>query len=432
MSGPKVSVYTLTPEQRAAILAEQQRRRLELEKRQELLSELKNVAFTLDRKLGQLSQYRLIADLSNEHRRDSSLIDRIQDIDTRISQIKATALVSRQETDNARLEHALNSCILSLKRVSDDISELQRLAGKAEDMVTDSLSSQISSFFSSRAKANSSEKIDQFHETIDSLDSIYSCAYLPASLKKRLDSVMARLRTGDQVGDAFIQLEVFPILREYSAFKSLWDKYGEEYQALYRRYESLLVELNNHLPEMIPFSSEAIAKLKQLIADAEKKAQHAAEQAYISQALDDVMVEMGYPLWGQRDVTKRSGKHFRNELYRYSPTSAVNITYADDGQITMEIGKIDTVDRLPSSEETSALVDSMRSFCTDFMNIESRLASRGVVVRDRIALLPPSDSHAQIINLSDFVTVNQHRTNSGRKRLKTVIKPLEIKHDEQS
>ena len=217
MSGPKVSVYTLTPEQRAAILAEQQRRRLELEKRQELLSELKNVAFTLDRKLGQLSQYRLIADLSNEHRRDSSLIDRIQDIDTRISQIKATALVSRQETDNARLEHALNSCILSLKRVSDDISELQRLAGKAEDMVTDSLSSQISSFFSSRGEANSSEKIDQFQETIDSLDSIYSCAYLPASLKKRLDSVMARLRTGDQVGDAFIQLEVFPILREYKS-----------------------------------------------------------------------------------------------------------------------------------------------------------------------------------------------------------------------
>lgn len=428
MSGPKVSVYMLTPEQRAAIIAEQQRKRLELEKRQELLSEFKNMAYAADRKREQLSQYHLIADLRNEHGNDSSIKERIQDIDTKISRIKETVLLSCREKDNSKLEDALRLCVSSLKEIADGISELGRMAGKAEVEVNDSLSSQITAFFSSRIEGRDRDRIEQFRETIAALDVIYGSPNLPATLKKRLDSVITRIHEGGQVGDAFIQLEVFPLLKEYAEYKSLWDKYGAEYQTLYRRYEAVLAELGDDQTEMVPLSADAITTLQRLIAEAEEKAQFTAEQAYISQALDDVMVEMGYPLWGQREVTKRSGKHFRNELYRYSPTSAVNVTYSDDGQITMEIGKIDTVDRIPSSEETTALVDSMARFCTDFKGIESRLASRGVVVRNRIVLLPPTADHAQIINLSDFATVTQE-TAKEHKRAKTAIKPREMEYE---
>ena len=46
-----------------------------------------------------------------------------------------------------------------------------------------------------------------------------------------------------------------------------------------------------------------------------------------------VMREMGYHVVGRREVVKKSGRKFRNELYHFSEGAVVNITYATNGQI---------------------------------------------------------------------------------------------------
>lgn len=128
------------------------------------------------------------------------------------------------------------------------------------------------------------------------------------------------------------------------------------------------------------------------------------ERAYISQSIDEVMAEMGYDVIGQRQVHKKNGRHFTNELYAYEDGTAVNVTYADDGKITMELGGLDTDDRLPDAAEAKQLCESMESFCDDFSEIEKRLEVKGVVLKSRLALLPPSEDYAQIINVSDYET----------------------------
>lgn len=80
------------------------------------------------------------------------------------------------------------------------------------------------------------------------------------------------------------------------------------------------------------------------------------------------------------------------------------MTYADDGKITMELGGLDTDDRLPDAAEAKQLCESMESFCDDFSEIEKRLEAKGVVLKSRLALLPPSEDYAQIINVSDYQT----------------------------
>ena len=140
--------------------------------------------------------------------------------------------------------------------------------------------------------------------------------------------------------------------------------------------------------------------------------------------LAEVMQELGYPLLGTREVTKRSGKRFRHALYTFEDGTAIDVTYSDDGQIAMELGGLDNQDRVPDEQETIYLCDAMESFCTSFEQIEERLRRRGIVIKERIHMLPPTEENAQIINTEDYhlsvspsmMDVKRHASGSGGKK----------------
>jgi hypothetical protein len=86
----------------------------------------------------------------------------------------------------------------------------------------------------------------------------------------------------------------------------------------------------------------------------------------------------------------------------------------------MELGGIDTEDRLPSAAEAALLCEDMKSFCSDFDEIEKRLAIKGVSVASRIAKLPPSADYASIINISGYEIEKEVRkiSASNKKRVR--------------
>ena len=150
-----------------------------------------------------------------------------------------------------------------------------------------------------------------------------------------------------------------------------------------------------------PCDPDGILRMKAALEAAELAAQQAEEQRYIRQCVDEVMREMGYDVLGGREYTRRSGRHVRNQLVRYDAETAVCITQTDDGQITMELGGLDTVDRAPDSAEQQMLCGKMEQFCDSFAEIERRLREKGVI-SEHISMLPPDAAHAQIINCTDF------------------------------
>ncbi|MBR3746728.1 MAG: hypothetical protein IKN27_07185, partial [Selenomonadaceae bacterium] len=150
-----------------------------------------------------------------------------------------------------------------------------------------------------------------------------------------------------------------------------------------------------------------------------KKIARDDEKSYISKCLDEVMSDMGYDVIGHREVTKKSGKHFKNELFSYEDGTAVNVTLSDDGYIAMELCGLDDIDRLPEADESEKLCEHMESFCEDFGEIERRLAEKGVILRKRIQRLPPSVEYAQILNVSDYkITGNVEHFNYKHHREK--------------
>jgi hypothetical protein len=108
-------------------------------------------------------------------------------------------------------------------------------------------------------------------------------------------------------------------------------------------------------------------------------------------------------------VTKKSGKSFTSKLLTYDDGAVVNVTETSTGQITMEIGSTDEIDRTPNANERVALRKKMERFCTDFKEIEKRLADRGVILDSRLVMAPPEEMYAQIINISDFELVNDYQ-----------------------
>lgn len=44
----------------------------------------------------------------------------------------------------------------------------------------------------------------------------------------------------------------------------------------------------------------------------------------------------------------------------------------------------------------------MSEFCGDFQEIEKRLKEKGVILANRISMLPPVEEYAQIINISEY------------------------------
>ena len=125
------------------------------------------------------------------------------------------------------------------------------------------------------------------------------------------------------------------------------------------------------------------------------------EQDYIKSSLDAAMLEMGYHLVGGRVQIKKNGRHIQHGLYSLNSGTAVDVTYADNGQISMELGGISMMDRSPTVGESIQLVDDMQSFCQDYAVLEKKLAERGVRMT-HISCMPPSAEYAQIINANDY------------------------------
>ena len=147
-----------------------------------------------------------------------------------------------------------------------------------------------------------------------------------------------------------------------------------------------------------------------------------SSQAYIADCVDEVMQDMGYDLIGRRQARRKNGRPFRNELYRFGEGTAVNITYSPEGQISMELGGITREDRRPTADETAVLTQEMRTFCSEFSEFERRMKEKGIIVGRRIALSPPTADHAAMINIRDYDTGAGRQVtemNAAAKRKKT-------------
>ena len=403
MSGPKSARYTLTSEQRRILAEARERERKtkrELDKLQQHRGELASLKERLDTATTSIDM----------------LVDRVgegnevqQIIHNSITQIEAiiqeSAGLSKQSglenlqsfnTKAKTVEEYARKVVAKYESQSNEINAV--LSKNIEDSITDGMSIRIDDEIvkpQSHLESQKAKIKDVLHE-IQSLN-------ISSDMQKEGIAILKRAQeiTDDSFIDNYYAMTVLSYIKRCKAYEEQIKEYGEEFDELVSKHRYYSEYLG--MPVIsFTFSMDTLNSLRHEVAELESQSAKIEEQQYISESLDQVMRDMGYNVVGSREVVKKSGRKFRNELYHFSEGSVVNVTYAANGQISMELGGVDTCDREPSEEESSVLCDEMVEFCDEFPEIERRLKEKGVVLMNRISMLPPAEEYAQIINVSDF------------------------------
>lgn len=423
MSGPKSSRYTLTPEQRK-ILAEQRA----IERRKSVASE--SIKRNHKRLLQIGSMFNVAKQVSGElltrYGNDGGFADKFKELEGVIAPI--TPIVSSADkNDVISLENTSNEVAASLAKAEIIATALSKIAVNNEVELHASLSAEIDKGFGTSFADVKTSVVTSLSDSKDRIRvqiiEIKNGQHLSMELERELTTALAKIDSIDD--ESFLKnytsVTVSPLLKRCKQHLCEYETCHEEFEKLYAEYIALC-DLYFYVAQEYPCCHTSIEVLKSEINRIKASVDADDEQAYISDCLDEVMEEMGYTVIGSREVTKKNGKHFRNELYTYGEGTAVNVTYSSDGKIAMELGGIDATDRLPDEHETSVLCESMEEFCDDFKEIEKRLLAKGVVLADRISLLPPSAEYAQIINSTDYHMTEKAETLQMKKQRRTATK----------
>ncbi len=125
------------------------------------------------------------------------------------------------------------------------------------------------------------------------------------------------------------------------------------------------------------------------------------ESVEIARVLGEVMEEMGYQVLGTKDIQKKTGGKVHNAIYDYGSGSGIHVM--DNGErITMEIVGLEDTGRDPDDAEKEYLEEEQVHFCDSFREIEKEMAKRGVVLKNRIRMLPPSKDYAAIMTMEGY------------------------------
>lgn len=403
MSGPKSARYTLTPEQRRILAEARERERKtkrELDKLQQHRGELASLK---ERLAATTTSIDMLVDRVGEGNEiQQSISKSITQIETTIHESagfsKQSGLESLQSfnTKAKTVEEIARKIVAQYESQSNEIKDV--LSKNIEDSITDGMSIRVDDEIvkpHSHLESQKAKIKDILHE-IQSLN-------ISSDLQKEGIAILKRAQeiTDDSFIDNYYAMTVLPYIKRCKAYEEQIKEYGEEFDELLSKHRYYSEYLG--MPVIsFTFSMDSLNSLRHEVAELESQSAKIEEQQYISESLDQVMRDMGYNVVGSREVVKKSGRKFRNELYHFSEGSVVNVTYAANGQISMELGGVDTCDREPSEEESSVLCDEMVEFCDEFPEIERRLKEKGVVLMNRISMLPPAEEYAQIINVSDF------------------------------
>ena len=404
MSGPKSSSYTLSPAQRAALEAELRRLREEAIRKEKVNACISKINASKGRIKAELEKvYKAIDRM--EMMEGDKLTDKHALCDEIIENLSKGSSINIESTsaDDAEAEvkrfEELMSKVTELK--AGIISECAKVEAEKREEIAKTLDLRFSLSFSGITKEEAVDNTEFFEKVAKILAEIDGF-----TLSNELQAEFARISikaneiTDSKFLENFYAISIYPFYEKCKKYDEERNKAIEALEELVILYNCLCTELGI-VAEEFDIEKADYAYIDDLIAKLEEQREDVAEEEYIQNCIDEVMAEMGYELCGNREVTKKSGKVIKNELYHFDEGCAVNVTYQGNGQITMELGGVDNKNRIPSKEESDKLVKDMEEFCDDFKEIEEKLHEKGVWT-NHISILPPAPEYAQIIDVSDY------------------------------
>jgi len=417
MSGPKTSRYRLTPSQRQRIL-EQQARELRIKEDaaavKHNVAELQGMCDMLEVPLNKAREL---------FKRSGKGKDFIESVSAFTENIKDKIIQSNNSLSQTdKLTLVKNETDDLVKKAKTQISLFNTEFEKINTALKESIELDVDKGFSSSAgiakkPQNINAEQQKIKDEILALLNSMLTQNLSNELKQETEAVIKKLVEINNIDFLrnFNTITITPLNNRCKQYIAEYNNNINHFNELVVKYEALCETLS------IPYISHTFniktkEFLEESVKEIEKQIAANAENAYIADAINEVMEEMGYTILGSKSVQKNNGRRFKSELFSFDDGIAVNVIYSSDGKITMELGGLDNEDRTPSSAETSDLCGHMSRFCNDYAEIEKLLEQKGVVLSDRISMLPPDAQYAQIINMSDYSTSQDVEVLSVKRR----------------
>lgn len=416
MSGIIFSSYILEQRRQMQLrlaYEEEQKRKIAYKSIQNLLTEIPDLINQLEEPVRQMEV------IVNETTNSDSILQSIKDTIGKAKKISVEATGLSEDTEVRTLESQRDT----LKDMYDllthsKVTFMNTLAKTKNAFQSDAIDIIVEGFDISFSNLRKSKEVvdNDVVRRINEISLELGGMHLSEQLLHKWKRIQNKANEIDNIDfiENFYSMTIYPFLKECRKFNDEYTNAGSEYKELIIKYEVLTEELGIE-QEIISFSIDDLEFLRAETERLENVLKKNREYEYISRTVDDVMIELGYKLAGNRNVTKKNGRKFQNELFTYHEGTAVNVTYSDTGQIAMELGGLDEVDRIPDDREAEALTDEMHSFCNDYKQIEQLLKQRGIEMT-RLNTLPPEPQYAQIINVSDY---KLHQSVTNFKALKT-------------
>lgn len=397
MSGPKSSSYRLSAAQLRAIREEAERRRQEQIRKEKILAAKKQISIQ-GKTLADLAT--LMQPVLNEAFVTEELKQRAATVKMECQNIIMQCVQDQSSDSLEQLENEsslIKARVKQLKKEADQIcialpgviaDERMRI----EDSIAEGFSFSLPEPIRQAVNKDASVR-QQISSRFDELSSFV----LPDIARQELDRLMKKAEAITSIDflENYLVLDIDPFIKRCQICS------GMDYAGIRTRYEILARE-RRIVPQDFDYSPEGIRDMKAAADALEAEILADQERAYIHEALEAAIQEMGYKLIGDRTVTrKKTGKQIKHSLYSLHDGTAVDVTFSDNGQIAMELGGITRSDRVPTAEESMELVEDMRNFCHDYAILEKKLAERGVQT-SRISVMPPSAEYARMINVENY------------------------------
>lgn len=428
MSGPKYMRYSLSAEELQRLLQEQlERQRQEAIKKEKqrmerlINAEEKNIhsaskAIQRQKNVSIGNIKTVIANIEKELAKMVSYVQELEKIDDySVKNLHESLtkefndLVNKNKDVNTQMtlkeiysnHNELNELF---EKVSKEVENAKTKVSESKQKILDNISVEIEKSIAEFSYNEYKQEVSfDASDYIEEIISLSNNEKLSASLKRSVLAVLERLQTIKdikQLKDYCLGV-VGQIIYECESYLTNYQNKYERYEKLYEAYEGLCMILHRQA-EVIEFSDEAILHLESENEKLQCEAESLLERQYIATEFNNILKEMGYNLLGQKANAINENTYYTNRLYSYKNGNVASVTFSSNGQISIEIGSVDNVNREPSKQEALNQVKSMERLCEDLPLIEERLAEKGIMLKQRIAMQPAVPEVAQIFNGKDY------------------------------
>ena len=225
MSGPKITIYLLTPEQRAAIEKRLRHQQEILIRHKELLIKTTEMKQRITAAVNQAENCRFIADESSRHLEDGSLIEKLNRVNSVSKDLLRSLDAIKSSFTNDKIESVLNDVQVKFQDIIKAVEQLTNTSVSIEEDLSAALNKQAIGLFSCAESVSDADTVSREHtKTVLSLLSEYMAVdYLPLSLKQQAAALVNKFKNADSTCnfDSMIAIEVIPLIKKCNTFTTL-------------------------------------------------------------------------------------------------------------------------------------------------------------------------------------------------------------------